>query len=90
VECLTPEAWTSIFAKSIILKAKNNYRVILKMDGEEIEIGSIGIQSTTGASSVWHWGNRYRDPDAGTGFGRRRSRPQRFDEAVQGRMAAVL
>jgi len=30
--------------------------VILKLDHEEIEIGSIGIQDTTSAKSVWRWG----------------------------------
>lgn len=37
-------------------QARDNYRVILKLGDEEIEIGSIGIQDTTGAQWVWHWG----------------------------------
>lgn len=32
------------------------YRVILKDDGEEIELGSIGIQNTLGANWSWKWG----------------------------------
>ena len=47
-------------------QARNNFRVILKLDGDEIEIGSIGTQSTTAINSVctnldmWH---RQRRPD---------------------------
>ena len=42
-------------------QAHDNYRVILKLTsgrfaGDDIEIGSIGIQSTTGTTEVWHWG----------------------------------
>jgi hypothetical protein len=37
-------------------QAKNSYRVVLRTDGEEFEIGSVGVQNTTGAGSVWHWG----------------------------------
>ena len=33
-----------------------SYRVVLKEDGDEIELGSIGIQRTAGLSSEWHWG----------------------------------
>ena len=28
----------------------------MKDDGDEIELGSIGIQHTAGLSSEWHWG----------------------------------
>ena len=30
--------------------------MILKQDGEEIELGSIGIQNLTGALTGWRWG----------------------------------
>jgi hypothetical protein len=32
-------------------QSRNSFRVILKIDGEEIEIGSIGVQV-----DVWRWG----------------------------------
>ena len=34
----------------------DNYRVILKQDGEEIGLGSIGVQNLTGARAGWRWG----------------------------------
>jgi hypothetical protein len=37
-------------------QAANNYRVILKMDGTEFEIGSIGTQFHAGPEPVWTWG----------------------------------
>jgi hypothetical protein len=37
-------------------QARDNYRVILKADGEEIEIGSVGLKHGTGASWFWSWG----------------------------------
>jgi len=40
-------------------QARNNFRVILKLDDDEIEIGSIGTQTTTAINSVrtiWTWG----------------------------------
>ena len=39
----------------IHLQAHDNYRVILEDDGDEIEIGSIGIQHAAGARSFWRW-----------------------------------
>ena len=33
-------------------QAHDNYRVILKLDGDEVEIGSIGIQY----GRAWRWG----------------------------------
>ncbi len=36
-------------------QARDNYRVILKDDGQEIEIGSIGIQHAAGARTFWRW-----------------------------------
>jgi hypothetical protein len=38
------------------LHARNAYRVILKEDGDEIELGSIGIVNTLGTNWKWHWG----------------------------------
>ncbi len=37
-------------------EARKNYRVLLKDDGDEIELGSIGIRDTTDIYSAWHWG----------------------------------
>ena len=37
-------------------QAQNNYRVILKTEFEEIEIGSIGVQTFTSVDSSWTWG----------------------------------
>ena len=37
-------------------QAPNNYRVILKTETEEIEIGSIGIQTFTSMDTGWTWG----------------------------------
>jgi hypothetical protein len=34
-------------------QARNSYRVILKEDGDEIELGSIGLQHTTAFHSAW-------------------------------------
>lgn len=35
---------------------REGYRVILKEDGDEIELGSIGIRNTLGMNWKWHWG----------------------------------
>ena len=38
-------------------QARDNYRVMLKHDGDEIEIGSIGVQHQSNSTKhVWHWG----------------------------------
>jgi len=37
-------------------QARDNYRVILKDHGEEIELGSIGIQNLTEGRRGWRWG----------------------------------
>lgn len=37
-------------------QATNNYRVILKDHGEEIELGSIGIQNLIEGRHGWRWG----------------------------------
>jgi hypothetical protein len=39
--------------KVIQPQAHDNYRVLLKDDGLEIEIGSIGIQHGSGAAEHW-------------------------------------
>ena len=36
-------------------QAIDNYRVILKDNGEEFEVGSIGIQHGAGARTFWKW-----------------------------------
>jgi hypothetical protein len=36
--------------------ATDNYRVVLKLDGDQIEIGSIGVQHGTASATVWKWG----------------------------------
>jgi hypothetical protein len=43
-------------------QARDNYRVILKDNGLEIEIGSIGIQHGSGATEAVGLGDRHRDP----------------------------
>jgi hypothetical protein len=42
--------------KVIHPQAHDNYRVLLKDDGLEVEIGSIGIQHGCGATEYWAWG----------------------------------
>jgi len=41
--------------KDIHLQALDNCRVILKGDGLEVEIGSIGTQHGSGTSEYWAW-----------------------------------
>jgi hypothetical protein len=36
-------------------QAVDNYRVLLKDDGIEVEVGSIGIQHGSGATEAWVW-----------------------------------
>lgn len=36
-------------------QARDNYRVVLKSDGDEVEIGSIGLQTFTGSDAAWVW-----------------------------------
>jgi len=43
--------------KVIHTQARDNYRVLLKLDGDdEIEIGSIGIQTFASDDTAWTWG----------------------------------
>lgn len=37
-------------------QARDNYRVVLKLDDEENEIGSIGIMTFTSSDTAWTWG----------------------------------
>lgn len=37
-------------------QAPDNYRVVLKLDGDEVEIGSIGVKTFTGDDQAWTWG----------------------------------
>ena len=46
----------NLFLRKVIHpQATDNYRVILKDGGEEIEIGSIGVQHASGARTFWRW-----------------------------------
>ena len=73
--------------KVIHPQAHDNYRVILKNDGDEVEIGSIGIQD----GSAWTWSIDtvipMRDRDA-QGEGRDRRDCMRQFRAAWGRFAA--
>jgi hypothetical protein len=37
-------------------QARDNFRVILKMDDEEIDVGSIGLKTFTSDDTAWTWG----------------------------------
>jgi len=37
-------------------QARDNYRVILKIDDDEVEIGSIGVKAFTSKDIAWTWG----------------------------------
>jgi hypothetical protein len=37
-------------------QARDNYRVIAKVDGDEIEIGSVGVRLGAGIAEGWTWG----------------------------------
>ena len=43
--------------KIIHPQAHDNYRVILKRDDGEFEIGSIGVEHSVGAVYFWAWGH---------------------------------
>ena len=58
--------------KVIHPQAHDNYRVILKLEDGEVEIGSIGI-SARGRLAL---GNRYRHPDPRSGDAGGRQGPQ--------------
>jgi len=73
-------------------QAHDNYRVILNLDDEVLEIGSIGIQYTTGMNAVWRWGIDtvlpMRSPDR-TGEGQDRADCMRQFRAAWMAFAAV-
>ena len=71
--------------KVIHPQAHDNYRVILKREGDEVEIGSIGNPARCRVGL----GNRYRHPDARSGDARRRQGPQGLHAAVQGRVGPL-
>jgi hypothetical protein len=70
--------------KVIHPQARDNYRVVLKSDGLELEIGSIGIQHGNGATEFWAWGIDTVHSDQGSGSRGQRQRPQGLHAAVQG------
>jgi hypothetical protein len=37
-------------------QARDNFRVVLKIDDEEIDIGSIGLKTFTSDHTAWTWG----------------------------------
>jgi hypothetical protein len=37
-------------------QARDNYRVVLKIDDEEIHIGSVGLKTFTSDHTAWTWG----------------------------------
>jgi hypothetical protein len=65
-------------------QARDNYRVILKDNGLEIEIGSIGIQHGSGATEAVGLGDRHRDPHERNRSTGHRQRPQGLHAAVWG------
>jgi hypothetical protein len=67
-------------------QARDNYRVILKYDGLETEIGSIGIQQGSGATEAWVWAIDTVARGRRTGH---RPGPQGLHAAVQGGLGQV-
>jgi hypothetical protein len=48
---------TDLFLRKVVhVQAKDNYRVILKTEEGEFEIGSIGIKYHAGSNAAWTWG----------------------------------
>lgn len=46
-----------LFLRKVIHpQARDNYRVIIKDEGRDIEIGSIGIQQGSAGTVYWAWG----------------------------------
>ena len=41
---------------SIIMATSDNYRVVLKEDRDEVEIGSIGVPHGMEGTEYWAWG----------------------------------
>jgi hypothetical protein len=63
-EWLTSPGLQSPEAKVIHPQARDNYRVILKDDGLEVEVGSIGISARERRYRILGMGHRHRYPDA--------------------------
>ena len=52
-----PLGCINLFLRRVIHpQAHDNYRVILKVDTEEFEIGSIGVQHGSAGAVFWAWG----------------------------------
>jgi hypothetical protein len=48
---------TDLFLRKVDhVQAKDDYRVILKSEDGEFQIGSIGVQHQAGANAAWNWG----------------------------------
>ena len=71
--------------KVIHLQTHDNYRVILKRDSDEFEIGSIGIQH----GAAWAWGIDTVIPMRAHETQRGRQRSQGLYAAVQGCLGAI-
>ena len=51
---MSPRAKTDLYLRKVVHpQALDNYRIILKYDGLEVEVGSIGIQHVSGATEAW-------------------------------------
>jgi hypothetical protein len=59
------------------------YRVILKDDGDKVEIGSIGVQHSAGAQYYWKWAIDTVIPMLAHQNARPRHRPRRLHAKVQ-------
>jgi hypothetical protein len=65
------------------------YRVILKDDGDEVEIGSISDSALGRRGVLLEMGHRYRHAYAGAPDARPRRRPRRLHAEVQGGVGQV-
>ena len=74
-----------LFLRKVIdAQAHDNYRVILKDDGMEIEVGSIGVSARRVGL-----GYRQHRPNDRSGNGRCRQRSKRLHEAIPRRLGQV-
>jgi hypothetical protein len=77
-----------LFLRKVVpVQAKDKYRVILKSEDGEFEIGSIGVQYHAGPGGL-DLGHRYRHPDARDRRRGPRQRPRRLQEAAWIRFAS--
>ena len=81
-EWLTSPGLQSPEAKVIHPQARDNYRVILKDDGLEVEVGSIGISARERRYRILGMGHRHRYPDAHAPDAGPRDRPRRLHAKV--------